>query len=436
MSVDFGVAPASGGDLMPAGALPRLQEALAHAYAHTRLARRKLDAAGLRPEDVRRPGDLHPVVPTTRDEYRRAFPAEVLVAGSTLGDPLVVRSRSSGTAHERLSSADWSFTLAERRFGALAVNEPLLAVLSDPGTRRSVRYAAPNCSDVECSLPTTTFEDRVLPNGMLVLPSAHDLYATPDSMLRKAWDEIGTWRPDYLSCDPVRFGHLLRHAEARGPAPILGRALIMTYNFDPAFAVAHLAARLPADTVLANSVTMSECGWVAASCPEGTLHLNTEALWLELLDAELRPAAVGDLGELVVTTLGRPLAPRLRYRTGDLYRRLAGCPCRHAHPAVRFEGRWRDAPRCADGSRLTTREVDDLVGAPDHLVSYRFHQQSPELAELRYISDRGPVPRWSDDLREWLVARLGARCRVEIEAVASLPSQRSGKFLTCTTAVS
>ncbi|MFC4908258.1 hypothetical protein [Actinomadura gamaensis] len=425
--------------LMPDADLPRLREELTLAYERTRLARAKFDAAGRRPADVRDPADLALVPLTTRAEYRQAFPAGVLVDGATLNDPMVVRSRSSGTAHERLLSADYAFTLAERRFGALDVHPELMALLADPETRRSVRYAAPNCSDVECSLPQVTMADRILPNGMLVLPSAHDLYTTPETMLRKAWDEIAEWEPDYLSCDPTRFAHLTRAAEERGWKPdgagLPGRALVMTYNFAPAFATAHLRSRLPAGMLVASSVTMSEFGWVAASCPDGTLHLNTAAFWMELLDGDGRPVGPGEIGELIVTTLGDPLSPRVRYRTGDLYRWLDGCPCGHPHPAVRFEGRDRDAVRCQDGTRLTTRGLDDLVGAPEHLIAYKFHQHAPDRAEFRYVSDRGALPGWERELTEALAGRLGAGCRVDVAAAPVLPSERSGKFLTCTTSL-
>lgn len=420
---------------MPADALPRLREELAFAYENTRLARAKLDNAGVRPADVARPADLRRIPVTTREEYREAFPAGVLVSGATLSDPLVVRSRSSGTAHERLISADFSYTLAERRFGALDVNPPLMALLADPTTRRSIRYAAPNCSDVECALPEVTMKDRILPNGMLVLPSAHDVYTASETILAKAWEEIGSWEPDYLSCDPSRFAHLLRFAEARGPASIPGRAFVMTYNFAPAFAADYIASRLADGVIRANSVTMSEFGWVAATCPEMTLHLNTATFWMELLDDDLAPVGSGEVGELVVTTLGDPLSPRVRYQTGDLYRPLDACACGHPHPAVRFEGRRRDTARCADGTGLTTQEVDDLVGTPGYLLSYRFRQHASGHAELRYMSDRGPVPEWEREIHDALAARLGPGCRVEVAAAAALPSERSGKFLTCTTAI-
>lgn len=422
--------------LMPTDALPRLREALSYAYHNTKLTRDKFDAVGVLPQNIRDSPDLAMMPATTRAEYRREFPAGVLAGGATLHDPMVVRSRSSGTAYERLLSADYSYTLAERRLGALAANPPLLRVLADPETRRSVRYAAPNCSDVECALPQTTIRDRILPNGMLVLPAAHDLYATSTQMLRQAWNEIVDWRPDYLSCDPTRLAHLLRYLDHDDPQDIPGRALVMTYNFAPAFATAYLRRRLPTGMTVANSVTMSECGWVAVSCPHGTLHLNTAELWMELVDADLAPVAVGEVGELVVTSLGEPLSPRVRYLTGDLYQLLDGCPCGHRHPAVRFEGRWRNAPVCSDGSRMSMRELDDLIGAPEHLVSYRFHQHAPDRAELRYMSSTGNVSEWEHSMRDRLRARLGKVCQIVIDVTAFLPAERSGKFVTCTTAVS
>src|SRR6185295_16332980 len=83
--------------------------------------------------------------------------------------------------------------------------------------------------------------------------------------------------------------------------------------------------------------TMSEFGWLGVECPQGALHLNSDHFYLELM-TERRPTEVGELGELVITSIGDRVSPHIRYRTGDLFRRL-NCSCGHRFPAVRAEGR-------------------------------------------------------------------------------------------------
>ena len=71
----------------------------------------------------------------------------------------------------------------------------------------------------------------------------------------------------------------------------------------------------------------------------GQLHLLEDHCIAEFLDAAGQPVAEGELGELVVTNLGRWDSPLVRYRTGDLVRwRLAAPPAGAPWPYVHLEG--------------------------------------------------------------------------------------------------
>jgi phenylacetate-CoA ligase len=52
----------------------------------------------------------------------------------------------------------------------------------------------------------------------------------------------------------------------------------------------------------------------------GGLYVNEAEFIAEVIDADGRPAGDGELGELVLTTLGRTASPVIRYRTGDIVR--------------------------------------------------------------------------------------------------------------------
>jgi len=55
------------------------------------------------------------------------------------------------------------------------------------------------------------------------------------------------------------------------------------------------------------------------------LHILEDSYFAEIVDPESGAAvSVGEVGELVLTTLGRHACPLLRYRTGDLVRRATG----------------------------------------------------------------------------------------------------------------
>jgi phenylacetate-CoA ligase len=69
---------------------------------------------------------------------------------------------------------------------------------------------------------------------------------------------------------------------------------------------------------------------VAGECAEcNGLHVNEDHFLVEVLDPEtLEPVALGEVGELVITTLTKEAFPVIRYRTRDLTRLLPEpCPC-------------------------------------------------------------------------------------------------------------
>jgi len=74
---------------------------------------------------------------------------------------------------------------------------------------------------------------------------------------------------------------------------------------------------------------MTETGPVSHECPAqpGTLHILDRAYLAEVVDKDRKAARAGEVGELVLTVLGRTGSPLLRYRTGDLVRAGGECAC-------------------------------------------------------------------------------------------------------------
>ena len=69
---------------------------------------------------------------------------------------------------------------------------------------------------------------------------------------------------------------------------------------------------------------------VAFECPQQNgLHIWEDYFIVEIIDpVTLQPVKEGELGELVITTIGMEAMPLIRYRTGDYTRVIPGrCPC-------------------------------------------------------------------------------------------------------------
>ena len=134
-----------------------------------------------------------------------------------------------------------------------------------------------------------------------------------------------------------------------------------------------------------NSFGLSEMNGpgVAFECTEQNgLHVWEDAFIVEIINPEtLQPAAEGEVGELVMTTLDRQAMPILRYRTRDLTRFLPGpCRCGRTHRRLdRISGRSDDMfiikgcnifpmqiegilmklPEVGDDYRITLETIDD-----------------------------------------------------------------------------
>ena len=67
---------------------------------------------------------------------------------------------------------------------------------------------------------------------------------------------------------------------------------------------------------------------IATECAHGSLHVNEEAVWLELVRPDGTPTRPGERGEVLVTLLHNLEFPLLRYRLGDSACLLPGaCGC-------------------------------------------------------------------------------------------------------------
>jgi phenylacetate-CoA ligase len=137
-----------------------------------------------------------------------------------------------------------------------------------------------------------------------------------------------------------------------------------------------------------------------------------------------RPAAPGELAELVLTSLGRSGAPVIRYRTGDVVRPTwADCDGDTACPWVHLEGGIlgrADDMLVVRGVNIFPGALDDIVRGFPEVIEHRLTVATHgSLDGLRLeIEDRLDAPgRVAEELR----LRLGLKVEVVSVPIGSLP---------------
>ncbi len=178
----------------------------------------------------------------------------------------------------------------------------------------------------------------------------------------------------------------------------------------------------------------SELGPVGWECPmnRGVLHLNDDVQIVEILDEHDRPAAPGEVGQVVITQLHCLAQPLIRYRIGDLAARIPGrCGCGRGLALLSpVQGRTRHVVRTPDGRVLYGIMVARLLTPFPQVRRWQLRQTGP--ADLRLLVV--PAEGWQADtgaaIARELERQLGPGLHFHVEPVDDIPLAPSGKFQT------
>ena len=124
----------------------------------------------------------------------------------------------------------------------------------------------------------------------------------------------------------------------------------------------------------------------AITCPahEG-MHLRENHVIAEIIDQAGRILPPGEMGELVITTIGMEAMPLIRYRTGD-YTRILPAPCPCGSEVLRL-----DTIRRADTEEILC--LDEWMFRQPGVVDYRAERRNGNLVlTVLTVDDTPAVP--------------------------------------------
>lgn len=170
----------------------------------------------------------------------------------------------------------------------------------------------------------------------------------------------------------------------------------------------------------------AEGGTTAFECPNGSLHIATEAVWLQLREPN------GIQSEAVVTDMMLRAFPLLKYAIGDeVVMREGVCECGRPHPMLHsVRGRCGDPIVLPNGRRINPN-LPSYIFKPPYVLHairrYRFVQAEGSPLELQIVVSKSFREEHLAILREETLAAFGKDVPLSIRIVASLPHLPNAK---------
>ncbi|MPY89824.1 MAG: AMP-binding protein [Luteitalea sp.] len=300
----------------------RLRQLVKEIYGRNPFYTHKLKQAGIEIDALRLPDDLAELPLTTKPELV-ADQAMHPPWGTVLTEPIdhyTRYSQTSSTTDRPLrwldTNASWQWTL-----------ECWKAVYRGARVTRADRVFFP--FSFGPFLGFWTAFDAGSQVGALCVPGG----GMPSQLRLAVIDGVAA---TVVCCTPT---YALRLAEAACEEPTGGGPLsdssvrVLIVAGEPGGSIPATRQRIEASwgARVIDHYGLTEVGPIGFECWEGPgfLHLNERECICEVLDPLTgRAVPDGEMGELVVTNLGRAASPVIRYRTGDVVvRRSEPCPC-------------------------------------------------------------------------------------------------------------
>jgi len=168
------------------------------------------------------------------------------------------------------------------------------------------------------------------------------------------------------------------------------------------------------------------------------LHVSPLTHYVEIITKDGTPAALGEVGEVIVTWLVNYAMPLIRYRIGDLARwESAECSCNRHWPLLKeVTGRVTDAFLRADGGVVMPEYFIHMLGVVVNapwIRKFQVVQEKYDLIRLLVVpSDTHAaiegIDKSKDTLEQIVRVAMGNECSLEIEIVDEIPSSPSGKY--------
>lgn len=169
---------------------------------------------------------------------------------------------------------------------------------------------------------------------------------------------------------------------------------------------------------------------IAYQCEEHQgYHIATDSVIVEFLNGD-KQAAAGEEGEIVCTVLDNLTSPFIRYNIHDLGIPIDGaCPCGRNFPLMRsITGRSCDLLTTATGTQLSALSLlGNFNNLADTFYEYQIIQETLERISV-YVVPKKNYSNTEDHNIQRIINQLLPDAEVQIYKVKKIDREKSGKF--------
>lgn len=379
----------------------KLQDALLYLSEHSPFYQRMFKEKGIDISDIKTVEDLQRIPFTEKKDlqlHNREFlcvPAEKIVdyitTSGTLGDPV-------------------TFGCTDKDLDRLAYNE-----------KKSFACAGLVPGNIVQLM--TTLDKRFMA-GLAYFLGVRALGASiirvGNGMPELQWDTINRLHPDTLMCVPSFILRLVEYAEQHNidyrnssVKRIIG---IGEGLREQDFSLNLLGKRIKEkwDVDLFATYSSTEMGATFSECPYSCGgHVHPELIIVEIIGDDNKPVADGEVGEVVVTTLGVEGMPLLRFRTGDISSKVTEqCKCgRNSYRLTPIMGRKNNMIKLK-GTTIYPPAINDVLDNTPYVVNYVVVVQDSFAGTDEVVVKVGVSSPQSFDIIKDLKDRFRSKIRV------------------------
>ena len=243
--------------------------------------------------------------------------------------------------------------------------------------------------------------------------------------------KIRFYRPRFLRGYPSALTRFAQLCESRGlPPKALSLHAVIT-TAEVLTLVQRQQLRDAYQCPVANEYGCSEVQCIAFECPEGSMHIQSDAVRVEFIK-DGRPVKPGELGEIVVTDLTNEVMPVIRYCTGDFGGPRDGlCACGRTLPLMELTiGRTAEFITLPD-----SRTIHTEIFTPDHdsilfthVQQFRILHEAPARFRVQVVTaSADSFASVREEFTRLITSQLGEGIEVAVERVTEISRSPSGK---------
>lgn len=379
----------------------RLKEAVAYLHTHSPFYQRMFKEYGINPSEIKTINDLQKVPFTEKKDLQLHNSEFLCVAPEKIVDYIT----TSGTLGDPVT-----FGCTDHDLDRLAYNE-----------MKSFSCAGLKPGNIVQLM--TTLDKRFMA-GLAYFLGIRKLGASiirvGNGMPELQWDTIERIKPDTIMCVPSFILRLIDYAEQNGidyKNSSIRRIIGIGEGLrNQDFSLNLLGTRIKEkwDVDLFATYSSTEMSATFSECQYGCGgHVHPELIIVEIIGEDDKPVKDGEVGEVVVTTLGVEGMPLLRFRTGDMSCKVVEqCACgRNSYRLTPLVGRKNNMIKLK-GTTIYPPAINDVLDNTPYVINYVVVVQNSYAGTDEVVVKAGISGNQPFDVIKDLKDRFRSRIRV------------------------